>query len=93
MGDGVGGGCYGGWCGRRVLWGMVWEEGVMGDGVMRGGCWGMVLWKEGVMGDGVGGGCYGRWYCERSVLWEDGVVGMVLWKEGVVGGWCCGDGV
>ena len=52
MGDGVvGGGCYGGWCcGRRVLWGMVlWEEGVMGDGVVGGGCWGMVLWEEGMV--------------------------------------------
>ena len=25
----------------------------MGDGVVGGGCWGMVLWEEGVMGDGV----------------------------------------
>ena len=37
----------------------------MGDGVVGGGCWGVVLWEEGVMGDGVvGGGC-----------WGDGVVG------------------
>ena len=30
----------------------------MGDGVGVG-CWGMVLWKEGVMGDGVGGVLWG----------------------------------
>ena len=42
----------------------------MGDGVVGGGCWGMVLWEEGVMGDGVvRGGCYGGWCCGRRVLW------------------------
>ena len=68
---------------------MVWEGGVMGDGVMRGGCWGMVLWKEGV----VGGGCYGGWCCGRRVL-GDGVVGGGCYGDGVgggcYGGWCCG---
>ena len=68
--------------------------GVMGDGVMRGGCWGMVLWEE-----GVGGWCCGRRVLWGMVLWEEGVMGdgvvgggcwgMVLWEEGV-GGWCYG---
>ena len=40
----------------------------MGDGVVGGGCYGMVLWEEGV----------GGWCCGRRVLW-----GMVLWEEGV----------
>ena len=55
-----GGGYYGG--GRRVL----------GDDVVGGGCWGMLLWEEGVMGDGVVvGGC-----------WGDSVVGGRCWGGG-----------
>ena len=83
---------------------VLWEKGVMGEGVMvvlweegmvlwEKGVMGMVLWEEGVMGDGVmGGGCWGM------VLWEEGVMGggcygrRVLWEEGVMGDGVVGGG-
>ena len=83
---------------------VLWEEGVIGDGV-GGGCYGRrVLWEDDVVGMVLweeGGVVGGGWCCgRRVVLWEEGgVVGggwccgrrVVLWEEGgVVGGGCWG---
>ena len=52
---------------------VLWEEGVLGDGVVRGGCYGDGVVGEGCYGGGVvGGGCW------RVVLWEEGVGGWVI---------------